>query len=123
MTQDPGSAVQGELRLNIVADGSWTVVVCEGDLDVTTSSELRAVIQQDVECTGLVVDLDRVSFIDSTALGVLIAARKRMRRDGRAFRIVATNPTILRIFTITGLDDLFDVCSSTRAAMEVNGSV
>jgi len=117
MTQELGPIVRGELRITTSMAGSWTVLVCAGDLDVTTSSALRTAIQQASLETDVVVDLDNVAFIDSTALGVLIAGQKRIERAGRALRIVVTNPTILRIIAITGLDDMFTLCASLQDAL------
>src|ERR1700730_8636907 len=103
--------VRGELRITTSTVGDSTVLACEGDLDVTTSSELRDGIRRAAIATDVVVDLEGVAFIDSTALGVLIAGQKRLQREDRELRIVVTNPTILRIIAITGLDDMFTLCS------------
>jgi len=116
VTQDPGPVIRGELSIKPETDGTWTVLRCVGDLDVTTSSELRTAIQNAVTEAGVVVDLEGVRFIDSTALGVLIAGQKRIQRDGRELRIVVTSATILRIIAITGLDDLFTLHESVEDA-------
>jgi anti-sigma B factor antagonist len=116
MTQDPGPVVRGELRIVSGTVGPWTVLTCEGDLDVTTSSELRTAIQHNSVEAGVVIDLEGVAFIDSTALGVLIAGQKRIQRGGRELRIVVTSATILRIIAITGLDDLFTLFQSVQHA-------
>ncbi len=108
--------VRGELRIGSGTVGPWTVLTCEGDLDVTTSSELRTAIQHASVEAGVVIDLDGVAFIDSTALGVLIAGQKRIQRGGRELRIVVTSATILRIIAITGLDDLFTLFQSVQHA-------
>lgn len=108
--------VRGEVRIVSATVGRWTVLTCEGDLDVTTSSELRSAIQHASGEAGVVIDLEGVAFIDSTALGVLIAGQKRIQREGRELRIVVTSTTILRIIAITGLDDLFTLFQSVQDA-------
>ena len=108
--------VRGELRIGSCTVGPWTVLTCEGDLDVTTSSELRTAIQHASVGAGVVIDLESVAFIDSTALGVLIAGQKRVQRGGHELRIVVTSATILRIIAITGLDDLFTLFQSVQHA-------
>jgi anti-sigma B factor antagonist len=121
MTHDQGPIVRGELRITTSTVGTWTVLACEGDLDVTTSSELRTAIRGASPEWGVVIDLDHVAFIDSTALGVLIAGQKRLQREGRELRIVVMNPTILRIISITGLDDMFTLCTSVQDASTTHG--
>ena len=64
----------------------------------------------------MVVDLLRVSFIDSTALGVLIGGLKRSQSAGGLFRLVVAEPRILKIFEITGLTDLFSIFDTLAGA-------
>ena len=62
-----------------------------------------------------VVDLTETTFLDSTMLHVLLSARSELR-DGRRLLLVTDNPTIKRVFEITGTDRLFDFYPSRRAA-------
>ena len=64
----------------------------------------------------VVVDLLKVTFIDSTALGVLIGGLKRSQSAGGVFRIVVAEPRILKIFEITGLTDLFSIFDTLAGA-------
>ena len=112
MTHDSDPIVKGELRVSESRVGVWTVLTCEGDLDVTTSAILRTSIREASPEAGMIIDLNQVGFIDSTALGVLIGGQKQVQREGRALRLIVTNPTILRILTITGLDEMFTVCAT-----------
>ncbi len=65
----------------------------------------------------LIVDLLQVTFIDSTALGVLIEASKRSETEGGAMRIVASEPRILKVFKITGLTEIFSIRASRQEAI------
>jgi anti-sigma B factor antagonist len=61
-----------------------------------------------------VVDLTDTTFLDSTALGVLIGAVKRLRsRDGR-LTIVNVDDNIAKTFEITGLDQIFPISADAR---------
>jgi anti-sigma B factor antagonist len=64
------------------------------------------------------VDLSQVSFIDSTGLGVLVGAEKQMRDAGQALRLVVTQPQILRLLELTGLDQVFTVLSNGNDAVK-----
>ena len=85
-------------------------------LDLFTAPELKSALSEAIESghTRIVVDLTDTTFLDSTALGVLIGAVKRLRsRDGR-LTIVNVDDNIAKTFEITGLDQIFPI-SPTRA--------
>jgi anti-anti-sigma factor len=54
------------------------------------------------------VDLSLVTFIDSTALGVLVGVKKNLS-PGAKLAITCTHPDVLNIFELTGLDATFDI--------------
>jgi anti-sigma B factor antagonist len=91
-----------------VADvGDRTAVISvHGELDLASATEFRAALQErdGGRRSSLVLDLVGTTFIDSTALGVISAASKALRRIGGSLTVVVTDPRILRIFTLTGLD-------------------
>jgi anti-sigma B factor antagonist len=87
------------------------VVAVTGEIDLFTAPELKAVLSEAVEAgrTRIVVDLTETSFLDSTALGVLIGAVKRLRSRDGVLTIVNTDPNIAKTFEITGLDQIFTI--------------
>ena len=97
-------------------DDSTHLVAVRGEIDLFTAPELKSALSEAVESghTRIVVDLTDTTFLDSTALGVLIGAVKRLRsRDGR-LTIVNVDDNIAKTFEITGLDQIFPI-SATRA--------
>ncbi len=99
------------------SSGGTTVLAVAGELDIATAPELGDRLGDAIDRVPqgtVVVDLLRVSFIDSTALGVLIGGLKRSQSAGGLFRLVVAEPRILKIFEITGLTDLFSIFD-TRA--------
>jgi anti-sigma B factor antagonist len=54
--------------------------------------------------TTIVVDLNEVTFIDSTAIGILLAARERLLRSGGSFEVVCNVPAVTRILEIVGVE-------------------
>jgi len=96
-------------------DAERHVVAVRGEIDLFTAPELKAALSEAIESghTRIVVDLTDTTFLDSTALGVLIGAVKRLRsRDGR-LTIVNVDDNIAKTFEITGLDQIFPI-SPTR---------
>ncbi len=92
------------------------VVSVEGKLDLDTSPKLEEALQSTV-CPRVVVDLTEVPFVDSTALGVIVAATKRMQEENRRLAVASGNPTVARVFTITGLEWTLDVHRSLQDAI------
>jgi len=95
------------------------VVAVRGEIDLFTAPELKKTLADAIEngATRVVVDLGETTFLDSTALGVLIGAVKRLRqRDGQLV-IVNTDPNIQKTFEITGLDQIFTIVDSRDAAV------
>jgi anti-sigma B factor antagonist len=79
-----------------------------GELDLYTAAALSEALQAEPEAAAVVVDLDRLEFIDSTGLGVLVAALQRARQGGGRLSLVATADVVLRPFRLTGLGEVFD---------------
>jgi anti-sigma B factor antagonist len=81
------------------------VVAVDGELDMTAAPRLRDAIDAAIAAGAVtvVVDLDEVTFIDSTAIGVLLAARERMLRSGGSFELVCGEPNVLRVLEIVGM--------------------
>jgi anti-sigma B factor antagonist len=94
------------------------VVSLVGELDLYNAPALRAALL--AECAAaperLVVDLGGVEFVDSTALGVLIEARRRLGRDD-GFLLANPGMETRRALQISGLDKHFGVHESVDAAL------
>ena len=92
----------------------------QGELDLSTAPQLRAQLFTAIRegASGLIVDLDECSFIDSTGLGVLCHAARRIRgADGRsALVVVSGQQQVERVFRLTRVDTLVPLFSSADAA-------
>jgi anti-sigma B factor antagonist len=90
------------------------VVAVYGEIDVATAPELRESLHTVIVrgTPTVVVDLLGVTFLDSTALGVLVGGLKRCRELGGEFHIVVADTRIRKIFEITGLDRVFTLSES-----------
>ena len=93
-------------------------VAVSGEVDVATAPALRDHLFGAIDRGdgGVVVDLLAVTFIDSTALGVLIGAQERCKERGVDLRIVLKEARIIKIFEITGLTDLFSIVPTIAEA-------
>lgn len=85
------------------------VIVPEGDIDAQSASALRQILKQTVETGGyrhLEVDMNRVAFLDSTGLGVLVAARKAAQTRGMTFRLRDFGPMVRMLLQVTNLEEI-----------------
>jgi anti-anti-sigma factor len=86
-------------------------VALTGDLDLSTAKRAEQAIE-DAEKAGrslLVIDLRRLSFMDSTGLRVIVSADKRAKRAGRRAVIVQGPAAVRRVFEITRLDERLEI--------------
>lgn len=77
-----------------------------GEIDVYTASELKQRLLPLTRTRDVVLDLNGTSYMDSTALGVIIAALKGAVQSNHTFQIVGLTPRVERLFRITGLTDI-----------------
>jgi anti-sigma B factor antagonist len=109
-----------ELEIKVTKSGESCVVALEGEIDVYTAPRLRDTLVEAItgQCAHVVVDLEQVAFIDSSGLGVLVGALRRAKEREGTVRLVCTREGILKIFRITGLDQVFPIFSSLEEASE-----
>lgn len=99
--------------------GAWTVVEVKGEVDLYTAPKLREEILSRVESGDrkIVVDLGDVGFLDSTGLGVLVGALKRLKEQDGTLALVCPQGAVLRVLQITGLDRVFPIHESVDQAL------
>lgn len=99
--------------------GDRTVIEVKGEIDVYTAPVLREELTSliDSEHTTIVVDLTQVSFMDSTGLGVLVGALKKVRTIGGDLALVIDQEKILKVFRITALTQVFTIHPTLEAAL------
>jgi anti-sigma B factor antagonist len=93
-----------------------TVVAVAGELDLHTAAELESTLGEVGHNGRIVVDLSQVTFLDSTALGVLLRASSRRAHD--PLDLVVDGSEVRRVFEITGLERRFTFARSVEAALE-----
>ena len=95
------------------------IVELEGEVDIYSSPQFREALSQGIGegATRVVVDLAKVTFIDSTALGVVVGGVKGLRARGGSLDIVCHDENIRRIFEITGLDRILGMYQSRDEAL------
>lgn len=100
------------------ARGDWIVVTVKGEVDVYTAPKLKDELLGLIEegKNQIVVDLEGVEFMDSSGLGVLVGALRRLKEREGTLALVCTKGPVLRILSITGLNKVFPVYQSVDEA-------
>jgi anti-sigma B factor antagonist len=96
------------------------VIALTGEVDLHTCPEFKEELLRVIAdgSTTVVVDLTGTTFIDSTALGVLIRGVERLRTEGGRLSVVCIDPSMRKIFEVTGLDRVFSIHGSREEALE-----
>ena len=92
----------------------WTVVDVTGDLDMASAPAMRQLVLQ-LLSTGarlIAIDLTGADFVDSTGLGMLVAALKRVRTHDGELIVICPEPRLRRIFELTELVSVFGLRDS-----------
>jgi len=105
-----------DLSLETRQEGERTIIEVGGEIDVYTAPRLRDRITELVSDGNynLVIDMEKVDFLDSTGLGVLVGGLKKVRAHEGSMRLICNQERLLKIFRITGLAKVFAI-HSTRA--------
>ena len=98
------------------------VFALEGDIDLHYAPSLRAVLRPKIKarCRALIVDLTRVTFIDSTGMSVIIEYFRDAGEFGGVLCLCGLNEELKNIFRIVGLDrtiPMFDSCEDAASAV------
>ena len=98
--------------------GPAVVLAVEGDVDIATAPALREALAEVLGThKGVVVDLAAVPFMDSTGLGVLVAARNRAAAAGCAFVLARPQRIVRKALRLVQVDTVVDVHESLDAAL------
>ncbi|MFH8223908.1 STAS domain-containing protein [Streptomyces sp. NPDC018057] len=105
----------------------WTVVGVRGEVDICSAPGIRAAVLRliDEGHRHFVLDLRRVTFLDSMGLGLIVALTKRLRAQAGSLSLVCSDPRILKVFKAGGLHAVYafhgTVAEATRHVPEGSG--
>jgi anti-anti-sigma factor len=101
------------------ADNGVTVVAPTGRLDVAGAPALKDAIGEALKNgqPRVVIDMEGVSFVDSTGLGSVIAALKQIRSSQGDLRLAAPNQQVRVVLELTTLDRVFPYYSTVEEAL------
>ncbi len=107
-----GAGVPALLEVDVDVDGEIVVVRPHGELDLYTSPRLEQICVEQLDARSvdlLVVDLSAVTFLDSSALAVLVEVHRVCGENRTRFTLTGPTPRTRRLLGITRLDTVLDV--------------
>lgn len=110
----------GVIQYSSSRHGSITLIHIGGSLDAETSPKLDSKLKGEIEkgAKKVICNLERLDYIASAGLGVLISANDMLRRQGGELRIAAMNEKIKKIFKLLGFINLFKIFEDDQKALD-----
>ena len=97
------------MNINKTQNASALTVAVEGRLDTTTAPVLEAELKASLDgVTELVLAFEKLDYISSAGLRVLLSAQKVMTKQG-SMKVIRMSETVMEIFEVTGFSDIIDV--------------
>ena len=97
------------LTINKTLEGKKAVVAPEGRLDTVTAPELEAALKELLPAVDdLTLDFEKLDYISSAGLRVLLSAQKVMTKQGK-MQVVHVNGIIMEIFEVTGFSEILTI--------------
>lgn len=103
------SATSPEFFCEVQPDRERVIVRLGGELDLGVAPQVEATVLEllDAGCSGIVVDLRELRFMDSTGLRMLITAQRAAEQRSCALALIRGPQAVHRIFEITATEPLF----------------
>lgn len=107
------------LNINDEADGITVVDLAEDNLTASNAGQFRSMLAETIQegRLRLVIDLQGVSYVDSSGLGALVGILKRLGAKGDLV-ICAVGPAVMSVFKLTRMDKVFAIETTRQAAIE-----
>ena len=97
------------MEITKTRDGGKLTVAVAGRLDTTTAPQLESSLNEDIDtATELVFDFADLEYISSAGLRVVLAAQKKMNKQG-SMKVINVKDEIMEVFDITGFSDILTI--------------
>jgi anti-anti-sigma factor len=103
-----------QLQIDLRQESDRVVVVLEGELDMANAPLLQGTVEgeQLAATKTIVLDLQQLSFLDSTGLRVILAVRELCWRRGQEFAVTPGSQQVQRLLSVTGVGEHLRTLSS-----------
>lgn len=108
------------IEVDTIGDRSCAVVHVQGDVDVKTSPELRAVILDLIENRGqqrVILDLSRAPHVDSSGVASFVEALREAKKRNARFILCGLNKAPRHVLDVTRLRNVFEITPTVEEAL------
>lgn len=110
-----------DFEVTVQRSSGTAVVQVAGELDLASAPALADVLRNlERPCDHVILDLSRLTFIDSTGLRLAITEHRRAELDGFDFVIAGATEPILRVLRIAGLDVALPMAPDVASALDAS---
>lgn len=107
------------MNYTIQTESNYTLVSFSGDIDLSNSPASRKVLLDSVrQSSQVLVNLQAVSYIDSSGIATLVEALQESRKKQQSFSLIATSEAALRVLELSRLDKVFNMFLSIDEALQ-----
>jgi anti-sigma B factor antagonist len=108
-----------QLKIDSRTQKDRVVISLDGELDMASAPLLQAALEEaeSAQDSALVIDLERLQFMDSTGLRTILWARERWESRGRELALTAGSSQVQRLLTVSGVRDQLRVVSTPDALL------
>lgn len=98
------------------------IIRLKGEFDLLRAEKIRREIDEklrEAKVLNLIINLEKVSFIDSSGLGVIIGRYKKIKQKGGGMYIVGAQPVVEKILILSGINKLVPLFKSEQEIMKI----
>lgn len=109
-----------DLSIEVIESENKSIIKLSGEIDVYTAPNLKKTLipLSEIEGQTIEVDMEKVNYMDSTGLGIFISLLKSSKEHGTDFKLLNLQDRVMRLFTITGLNEIINIHSTIPGVEE-----
>lgn len=108
------------MEIKIREEGTAAIIVLEGEVDISVTDLVRGKFRKlvDERKKAILVDMTRVSYIDSSGLGLLVETMQEMEKYSGEIKLFGLTGDVRKVFELTRLNKFFDIFNTEKEALE-----
>jgi anti-sigma B factor antagonist len=107
------------MEINRRESGEIIIFDINGEIDLYNAPEIKEKIKEEMNKSkaNIIINLDKVSYIDSSGIGVLISSLSNLKKIGGALKLINVYASVRKVFELTKLTSFFDIYDSEADAL------
>lgn len=107
------------MEINRRETGDIAVFDINGEIDLYNAPEIKDKIKEEMNKgkVNIIINLDKVSYIDSSGIGVLISSLSNLKKVGGALKLINVYASVRKVFELTKLTSFFDIYDNESDAV------